>query len=107
MKHSILLIISLFAYPMISPLAEASTPEPYNVLLIISDDLTATALGCYGNDVCRTPQYRQTGSEGIGLFAGVLPSHHLRTIPSINVVRILPSRDQSHWLHKRPQRGWP
>ena len=64
MKHSILLIISLFAYPMISPLAEASTPEPYNVLLIISDDLTATALGCYGNEVCQTPHIDELASTG-------------------------------------------
>ena len=29
--------------------------EKYNVLFIISDDLTSTALGCYGNKVCKTP----------------------------------------------------
>ncbi len=27
----------------------------YNVLFIISDDLTSTALSCYGNTVCKTP----------------------------------------------------
>ena len=26
-----------------------------NVLFIKSDDLTGTALGCYGNEVCLTP----------------------------------------------------
>lgn len=30
--------------------------EPINLLLIISDDFTATALSCYENQVCRTPQ---------------------------------------------------
>ena len=29
--------------------------QRYNVLFIISDDLTATALSCYGNKVCATP----------------------------------------------------
>ena len=29
--------------------------KPWNVLFIISDDLTSTALSCYGNDICHTP----------------------------------------------------
>ena len=29
----------------------AQALEKYNVLFIISDDLTSTALGCYGNKV--------------------------------------------------------
>ena len=38
--------------------------EPYNVLFIISDDLTATALSCYGNTVCRTPNIDALASRG-------------------------------------------
>lgn len=30
-----------------------------NVLLIVSDDLTAGALSCYGNTVCQTPHIDQ------------------------------------------------
>ena len=30
--------------------------QPCNVLLIIADDLSASALGCYGNRVCQTPR---------------------------------------------------
>ncbi|HAA87957.1 MAG TPA: iduronate-2-sulfatase, partial [Verrucomicrobiales bacterium] len=33
----------------------SAAPQKYNVLFIISDDLTSTALSCYGNKVCKTP----------------------------------------------------
>lgn len=36
----------------------------YNVLFIISDDLTATALSCYGNTVCRTPNIDRLAGKG-------------------------------------------
>ncbi|MGB0595070.1 MAG: sulfatase-like hydrolase/transferase [Rubripirellula sp.] len=36
----------------------------YNVLLIISDDLTANALGCYGNKVCQTPNIDDLATKG-------------------------------------------
>ena len=36
----------------------------YNVLFIVSDDLTSTALGCYGNKICQTPNIDQLASEG-------------------------------------------
>jgi iduronate 2-sulfatase len=36
----------------------------YNVLFIISDDLTYTALSCYGNKVCRTPNVDRIAARG-------------------------------------------
>ncbi|APZ94373.1 sulfatase [Fuerstiella marisgermanici] len=36
----------------------------YNVLFIISDDLTATALSCYGNKVCSTPNIDAIAARG-------------------------------------------
>ena len=36
----------------------------YNVLFIISDDLTSTALSCYGNKVCQTPNIDRNASRG-------------------------------------------
>ena len=38
--------------------------KPYNVLLIVSDDLTYTALSCYGNTVCKTPHIDSLAARG-------------------------------------------
>jgi iduronate 2-sulfatase len=49
------------------PTASAQTPTKptkYNVLFIISDDLTATALSCYGNKVCSTPNIDRLAARG-------------------------------------------
>ncbi len=42
-----------------------SPKKDYNVLFIISDDLTATALSSYGNKVCQTPNIDQLAAEGV------------------------------------------
>ncbi len=43
-----------------------SADEPVrNVLLIISDDLKASALGCYGNTVCQTPNIDRLAKRGM------------------------------------------
>ncbi len=39
--------------------------KDYNVLFIISDDLTATAVSSYGNNVCKTPNIDKLASEGV------------------------------------------
>ena len=39
--------------------------ENYNILFIISDDLTYTALSCYGNEVCKTPHIDKLAKEGV------------------------------------------
>ena len=41
--------------------------EQLNVLFIISDDLTYTALSCYGNKVCKTPNIDRIADQGIEL----------------------------------------
>ncbi|TDQ16541.1 choline-sulfatase [Algoriphagus boseongensis] len=42
-----------------------SQTEKPNILLIISDDLTANALGAYGNQIVNTPHIDQLASEGV------------------------------------------
>ena len=39
----------------VSLASTADEPRRFNVLFLIADDLTSTALSCYGNKVCRTP----------------------------------------------------
>ena len=57
-------LLFLIVGSLVHPLAAENQQKPYNILFIISDDLTATALGCYGNQVCRTPHIDQLASEG-------------------------------------------
>ena len=45
------------------PLSAADRNRP-NVLLIMSDDLTATALSCYGNTICKTPHIDRLAAQG-------------------------------------------
>lgn len=42
-----------------------SSEEKMNVLFIISDDLTTTALSCYENTMCQTPNIDKLASEGM------------------------------------------
>ncbi len=46
-----------------SPAKNPAQPR-YNVLFIISDDLTSTALSCYGNQVCQTPNIDRLAARG-------------------------------------------
>lgn len=43
---------------------KAEAKPRYNVLFIISDDLTYSALSCYGNEVCETPNIDKIAASG-------------------------------------------
>ncbi len=59
--------------------ADPDRPRP-NVLFLISDDLAPHALGCYGNDLCRTPAIDSLAARGVRFtraysqFPGCAPS---------------------------------
>lgn len=55
------LIFILISCTLSTALAQSKKP---NVLFIISDDLTATALSCYGNIACSTPNIDQLAAQG-------------------------------------------
>jgi iduronate 2-sulfatase len=46
------------------PADPAPPKKKYNILFIISDDLTATALSCYGNKLCQTPNIDRIAARG-------------------------------------------
>ena len=48
----------------LSVLRAADPAKKYNVLFIISDDLTSTALSCYGNKICKTPNIDAIAAQG-------------------------------------------
>jgi iduronate 2-sulfatase len=58
----------LLALLAASGLAALTTPGAMskpNVLFIVSDDLTAKALGAYGNEICQTPNLDRLAREGV------------------------------------------
>lgn len=54
---------ALFCALCASALNSFAAAKP-NVLFIISDDLTATALSCYGNPICHTPNIDRLAAQG-------------------------------------------
>lgn len=61
---SILYVSLLFYITCLSQAADRAATSRMNVLFIISDDLTSTALSCYGNTVCQTPNIDSLAARG-------------------------------------------
>ncbi len=65
MRRLSLLLLAITTCLPVAHASELAQPtKPYNVLFIISDDLTATTLSCYGNDVCNTPNIDAIAAQG-------------------------------------------
>src|SRR4051812_9823149 len=58
-----LLPLLLLVFPEFGHAATNVRARP-NVLFIISDDLTSTALSCYGNTICKTPNIDRLAAQG-------------------------------------------
>ena len=56
MRFGLCCLIALSAWPLLGSVR--------NVLLIVSDDLKADAIGCYGNPIARTPHLDQLAEQG-------------------------------------------
>ncbi len=63
-KRFLLLAILLLVPACLPGPSEAAESGRMNVLFIISDDLTANALSCYGNKVCQTPNIDRIAARG-------------------------------------------
>lgn len=61
--NRILLAVLAMTCTLVAALEAADARRP-NVLFIISDDLTATALSCYGNTICQTPNIDRLAASG-------------------------------------------
>ncbi len=65
MKYLLCSLALLLALPAgLSAATRAAPTGRPNVLFIISDDLTATALSCYGNTISRTPNIDRLATQG-------------------------------------------
>src|SRR5439155_19398277 len=65
MKASCFTVALVFALAAALGIVAAADPvKRPNVLLIMSDDLTATALSCYGNTICQTPNIDRLAAQG-------------------------------------------
>lgn len=60
-----ILIGTLFVVLMSGTLCFSAESKIKNVLFLISDDLKASVLGCYGDEVCQTPNLDKLASEGV------------------------------------------
>ena len=76
MRLLLMIALGCLALGSSSVSAQTSAKKPkFNVLFIISDDLTATALSCYGNEVCKTPNIDRLADRGT-IDKVYSPVHH-------------------------------
>lgn len=62
LRHAVTLLVTLLFF--LCAVRSSQAADPYNVLFLISDDLTKDALSCYGNTVCQTPNIDSLAARG-------------------------------------------
>lgn len=65
MKRSIRIILFFCFAVTVVRCVNAEEPKIKNVLMIVADDLKASVLGCYGDQVCQTPHLDRLASESM------------------------------------------
>ena len=65
MKRSIRIILFFCFAVTVVPSVKAEEPKIKNVLMIVADDLKASVLGCYGDQVCQTPHLDRLARESM------------------------------------------
>ena len=65
-KIKILICMLCFFLVSSAAIATAESPTPVkNILYIIADDLKASTIGCYGDEICQTPNIDRLAKEGV------------------------------------------
>lgn len=59
------ILLSLAAAAWVTSLQATAKEGKFNILFIISDDLTYSALSCYGNNICQTPNIDRLADKGV------------------------------------------
>lgn len=79
MKFLRLFVCTISLVPLtIGATASAAHPEIRNVLLLVADDLKATTLGAYGDDIVQTPNIDRLASEGMVFQRGYCQGTYCR-----------------------------
>ena len=60
-----LCFVAPFACSNYAEADSSDTTKIQHVLFLVSDDLKASALGCYGNSLCKTPNIDRLAKEGM------------------------------------------
>eukprot|EP01049_Picozoa_sp_SAG25_P021208 SAG25_NODE_7738_length_463_cov_0.667582_1_plen_108_part_10 len=55
----------IISFCLFSSLETSVAEQVKNALLIVSDDLKASSLGCYGNKICKTPNLDRLAANGM------------------------------------------
>ena len=63
-RRTLFAAVMMLVLSAVASAVSAADGNRPNVLFIISDDLTATALSCYGNTICQTPNIDRIAKQG-------------------------------------------
>ena len=86
----------------IQPAFSELPTKKYNVLFIISDDLTSTALSCYGNKVCKTPNIDAIAAKGTRFTRAYCQGTFCGPSAGLDVCRVITLMPRAWWDTSAP-----